>query len=277
MARGPGGAVLLTRASREHIYVANQLLRAGALAAVFVEAPGGPRSVRKEWRRLRRRYGWGGLGERMLLRSWRLLIRQARRRDAALAQVLGSDSDVVIAPELVHEVTDLNGTTVVDRLSEMAPDLVLVYGTGIIRDPVLQTARIGALNLHTGISPHYRGSDCSFWPVHDARFDLLGATIHECTSAVDGGAIVSTDRAELRPEDDLETIFARCVAVGARRYPECVARVLDEGRIDGRVQQPGAGREFKAAMRGIRAEYRARRSLSRGALADFLDGERSER
>jgi len=264
--------VLLTGSVREHRHVANVLESQVGLSAVFIEAPRSPNGFWRNLRRLYRKYGVIKFPERLLLRAWRKITNERRRRDRQLRRVLGENSDAFDPGIPLREVEDLNGPETHEALRSLSPDVVLVYGTKLIRDSILAIAKIGALNMHTGISPHYRGSDCAFWPVHDQRFDMLGATVHECTSAVDGGAILGTVRAQLDPADDLHAIFARCVAAGALLYPTCVEQVLKRGEVAGIVQPANVGSEYRSGMRGIRAEWNARRTLSSGALRLHLHG-----
>ena len=43
------------------------------------------------------------------------------------------------------------------------------------------------LNIHTGLVQYYeKGVDSSMWAARDNRFDLIGSTIHEIDSSIDG-------------------------------------------------------------------------------------------
>lgn len=235
----------------------NVLNRSLNISSVVVER-GTRKSAQARASQLRRRYSFLQFAERLVLRSLRLLTCDARRRDRSLRRVLGSSSDAFADDLPIVEVPGVNGQAARQHLEAIRPDLILVYGTGIVRDQVLAIATIGALNMHTGLSPEYRGSDCSFWPVHDRRFDLLGATVHECTSRIDGGAILGRRRAQPQEGDGLHEVFARCVRAGADLYAECASVVVRTGSIIGREQDMSLGTEYRASMRGLRAEVRAR-------------------
>ena len=47
-----------------------------------------------------------------------------------------------------------------------------------------------ALNIHLGISPYYRGTDCNFWALYDNNPHLVGATIHLLSKGLDNGPIL---------------------------------------------------------------------------------------
>ena len=46
------------------------------------------------------------------------------------------------------------------------------------------------LNIHMGISPYYRGTDCNFWALYDNNPHLVGATIHLLSKGLDSGAML---------------------------------------------------------------------------------------
>lgn len=138
-------------------------------------------------------------------------------------------------------------------MADLAPDVLAIYGTGIIPDNVLSQAGTVALNMHTGLSPWYRGVSCAFWPLRDMRPDMIGATVHECTSNVDGGLIYAREAAVLQPNDDLHAIFARAVEVGTRAYVDTIGQ-LQSGGLNGAAQDLDEGQEFRGMQLGIVSE-----------------------
>ena len=79
-----------------------------------------------------------------------------------------------------------------------------------------------ALNLHTGLSPDYRGADTEFWALYDGRPDMVGATVHVCVKEVDAGPIFAKAPAAMHAGDDPFRAFARAVQTGAALYAEAV-------------------------------------------------------
>jgi len=73
---------------------------------------------------------------------------------------------------------------------------ILVFGYRYIREPLLgRLMAKGAMNIHAGVAPEYRGSACNFWADYHGRPDLVGVTLHDLTAAIDGGPILQ----RLRP------------------------------------------------------------------------------
>ena len=184
------------------------------------------------------------------------------RREESLHRVLGRSAQAFHREDLLVPVGRPKDGVLARRVAEIDPDIIAVYGTGIVPDNVLRLARNVALNMHTGLSPWYRGVACAFWPIVDGKPEMVGATVHECTSKVDGGHIFFRQRAPLYRGDDLHAIFARAVAVGAMGYVEVISRASN-GELAGERQDLTIGREFRGNMLGLRAELAARRSLRR--------------
>eukprot|EP01012_Entosiphon_sulcatum_P069257 TRINITY_DN9995_c0_g1_i1.p1 TRINITY_DN9995_c0_g1~~TRINITY_DN9995_c0_g1_i1.p1 ORF type:complete len:585 (+),score=110.67 TRINITY_DN9995_c0_g1_i1:38-1792(+) len=70
-------------------------------------------------------------------------------------------------------------------------DLFVVYGASYIKGELCDfLVRRGAVNLHAGVSPYYRGAATNFWCCHDGRPDLIGVTAHLITKGLDSGAIL---------------------------------------------------------------------------------------
>lgn len=73
----------------------------------------------------------------------------------------------------------------------LSADQFVVFGSSYIRGPLCEElVKRRAINIHMGCSPQYRGSSCNFWPLHDNKADLVGATIHLLTSGLDSGPIL---------------------------------------------------------------------------------------
>jgi methionyl-tRNA formyltransferase len=172
-------------------------------------------------------------------------------------------------PGLVSRVHGINSPEGQRFVSFLRPDVILVFGTGVVKENVLSLARHVALNLHTGISPYYRGADCAFWPLHNNELHMLGATVHECTMQLDGGKIFGTARASLQADDDLYSIFARCLSDGSDLYVRAVKDLI-AGRLEGIPQDLSVGREYKAVMRNVKADLKVRRQLRAGLVRRYV-------
>ena len=252
--------VLLTSGGLEHRYVANVLLQRFPEMEIIVEEAGrrSPKVILRRTLKRGLRVFFEKFGRILFLR----ISRDQRMRDSALLRHLGDSSEAGRRMEQGMVSTSINAPAVIARLRELKPNLVLVYGTGLVRQPVLDAASCTILNLHTGLSPYYRGVACYLWPLKEKDFDRVGVTIHDCVMQLDAGGILAAEVVGLEHGDQIHDVFARQVLKGGQIYAECAARELNGG-VPRIPQQLDLGREFKGWELGLSAELRARRNLSR--------------
>lgn len=68
---------------------------------------------------------------------------------------------------------------------------VIVFGSSYIREPLITKLIVKkSINIHTGISPQYRGVDCNFWALFDNNPQFIGATIHFLDKGLDSGDVL---------------------------------------------------------------------------------------
>ncbi len=259
--------VLLTGHAPEHRYVARRLADdTPGLAAVVVAKPP-PLDRRQRLARARRRYGTTGAVARLVTNAALRVSGEAGRRRSEIVDLLGEGPMPEQVPVLAA--AGVNSPETRALLTDLRVDVLCVYGTAVVGDDTLARASRIALNLHTGISPRYRGADCAFWPLHNAEPEWLGATVHVCTSELDGGAVYATRRATLSETDGLGGAFARSVLAGADILA-AVLKDVEKGAAAPRPQDLTIGREYRAAMRDWRAELRTVRAVRAGLVRDHV-------
>ena len=247
--------VLITGDGPEHRYVANTILERHNIAQIFICDPPKRRSWKTVFRRSKRRFV-----DKVLRKAYLTLIRDRQQRQTSLAEVLGPKSMAFHRQDILTRVGLPKAGVLEQKVAEIAPEIIAVYGTGIIPQDVLDLANTVALNMHTGLSPWYRGVSCALWPIIDGKPEMVGATIHECTSVVDGGRIFQRERAALHVTDDLHAIFARAVVAGAKGYSDVLSQARS-GALVGDIQDSNIGKEYRGDMLGLGVELRARRAL----------------
>ena len=75
-------------------------------------------------------------------------------------------------------------------LRQLNPDLIIVNGTRIISKKTLESVSSTFINIHTGITPAFRGVHGGYWAVAKGKKDLFGTTIHYVDTGVDTGGII---------------------------------------------------------------------------------------
>lgn len=264
--------VLLAGTRPEQRYVADRLSAAfgdDLRAILIAESPHG--SLVERARSYGRRYTPAQLASRVAAKTYRSLTGRERRRRRTLAERLfpAGDPGAFARPDLVRRVPSHNGEAARSLLAELAPDVIAVYGTRVIRAPVIRLARRAMVNMHTGLSPRYRGSDTVFWPLHNEEPEWIGVTLHILDEGVDSGPVIRTARPVIDARDDEDTLFCKCVIRGAELYPDAIRDAWRGERALG-PQALAEGREYRFVDRTVAAERRVARLLREGLLARFV-------
>ena len=134
----------------------------------------------------------------------------------------------------------INDRRVVDLAERLGPDIIAVFGTSLIKGPLLSMGRLGIVNLHGGLSPEYRGADCTFWALYNGEPEKIGCTIHFVDQGIDTGNLIAHVCPEVRSGDDELTLFWRAVKESARIYVELCAR-MGRGELSDRTSRTGVG------------------------------------
>jgi methionyl-tRNA formyltransferase len=148
------------------------------------------------------------------------------------------------------QVENINDTTCISFIRQHAPDLIAVCGTTVIQPEVFVLAPLGAINIHTGITPEYRSADPVFWALYNGEPDKVGVTIHFVDRGIDTGPILGQAVVPVYAEDSLPLIKARCVQRGAELYLEALGDI--EAQNAHIVQRPAIrGRAYYSINLGL--------------------------
>jgi len=256
--------MILCGRSPRHLYVANALCEAAEVLAIVQES-GSEWSLRKVLTLLR--------PDNFFRKVWRWLRDRRRYYGNPEARFFfDTDAPRLQQRELVREMPHINHPEVVRLADALRPDLIAVFGTSLIRGELLQKGRLGMVNLHGGLSPEYRGADCTFWALYNGEPEKVGCTLHYIDAGIDTGRLIAHVCPEIFPTDTELTLFWRSVKESAKVYAELMQR-LAQGEKLGSPQQ-GKGRLYQVRQRGLRHEMRVNKLLRDGLLLDLSLGPR---
>ena len=86
---------------------------------------------------------------------------------------------------------DLNKCDISFLKEFLSSDIYIVFGSSYIKGQLAKfLSKKKTYNIHMGISPYYRGTDCNFWALYDNNPHLVGATVHLLSSGLDNGPIL---------------------------------------------------------------------------------------
>lgn len=149
-------------------------------------------------------------------------------------------------------------------------DRVFLFGSSIIRDPILTHFPDNIVNIHLGLSPYYRGSATNFWPLVDGLPECVGATVHHATAKVDGGRILAQARPRIEAGDTAHDIGCKAIIAGTAllRHFAALTTALPSGQA-----QTGNGKLCRRADFGPEALHVLQANFKAGMLEEYLGGQ----
>lgn len=258
----------------QHRYVATRIAERfpTELQAIIVAT-----GIRKTWRQKAmawwKRYTAAQIGSRIAMHAWRKATRYEADRQAAMRAVLFPDGETGEMPrrDILKWVPSHNGAACLALIDAMKPDVIAVYGTLIIGRKVIAKAP-HILNIHTGLSPYYRGSDTIFWPLHNGEPEYVGVTVHRLEPGIDSGPILATAKPAMTVGDTEATLFAKSVRLGADLLCEEIVKEY-RGTSTPIVQDLDRGKEYKSVDRTLASERRTAKALRQGLLRRMVSAD----
>ncbi len=198
---------------------------------------------------------------------------------------------------LVKAVTDINTKENVELLKTINPDLIVVVGTRKLQREVFSTASKGAINLHSGLLPFYRGSDSEFWALYNNEPDKIGVTIHYIEEGLDTGDIILYERQIVLPNDTHSQLRKKNIILGAKKVNEAISLIesgksprVKQGELYAKTYRSAKNDDIKSLNR--RRKYWIKRNskikrfgndsvyvkeeVARRPLVDFMAGQQTD-
>jgi methionyl-tRNA formyltransferase len=218
-----------------HAYLRTLLAARLNLVATVVEP--GP----AQRRRLRRRHRYYDLAARRY-QEWRQRLTGRADRRARYFARLRAELPPPSGP--VHEVEYVNSATTRQLIEDLAPDLTVVAGTGVLGRRLLAAMPGIVLNVHGGWLPEYRGNHGVYFAYRAGDWDRIGATVHLVVPTLDAGPVLARVAPELRPGDTDEDLNERAVHRAALRLVD-LALDLERGTTLTATPQPDVGTTYR--------------------------------
>ncbi len=248
--------MILCGRSPRHLYVANKIC-AAAMPVAIIQEVGSQWTLKKILKLLR--------PDNFYRKAWRWLRDRRRYVGGNEATFFFGDKPPTLdLADLIVEVPHINHPDVVAVADKHQPDIIAVFGTSLIRGDLLSKGRLGIVNLHGGLSPHYRGADCTFWALHNQQPEQVGCTLHYIDPGIDSGDLIAHVSPEVHEDDNELTLFWRAVRDSADAYAEFIERA-GNGEAFGQTQQE-KGSLYQVKDRGWRHEKQVDKLMTQGLL-----------
>ncbi|MFK5968712.1 MAG: methionyl-tRNA formyltransferase [Candidatus Marithrix sp.] len=124
----------------------------------------------------------------------------------------------------IYQPTTLKNETVQIQLKELQADLMVVVAYGLILPKIiLETPKLGCINVHASLLPRWRGAA----PIQRALLagdNTTGITLMQMDVGLDTGGMIKTASCEILADDNGQTLHDRLSVIGAR----LLADIIDE-------------------------------------------------
>lgn len=214
--------LILTDQSDRHFYFCNEIIReTGHVVGVIV---GGKEINRGWWERARRvvfRHPVQSFRQKLFQKLYKKYGRALKAEKKKVEAELFGDarntffaehSDLLLDMVLTTD-RSINDQRFVDQIRLANADVIAVMGTCILGQRILSASPI-VLNMHTGLSPYYRGGRTNFWPFVEGEPGYFGVTVHKMSSGIDTGDILYSKRVIVEPEDTYSSINCKSIVTG---------------------------------------------------------------
>lgn len=175
-------------------------------------------------------------------------------------------------PRLIESGALNNDEKIRDELKSLRPDVVLCFGTSIIKGDLLTDFPGRFVNIHLGLSPYYRGGATNFWPLFNCEPELVGATFMHIDAGVDTGNVIHQERAKYELGDDVHTIGFRVISKVAAVSPTIICRLRELGSVPQHQMNPLEREERVYRQRDFNGDAvrEVQRNLSSGMIENYL-------
>jgi folate-dependent phosphoribosylglycinamide formyltransferase PurN len=230
----PRIAVLIAGGPLAHALVNGLRDRFGAVSVLREE----PEPKLAILRRRARLVGWlEALGQAAFGVLQKLISRRSAARLAEIWHQHGLDPR--LDPDIaVRDIGSVNSQACRAALRELAPAVVVVYGTRIIKGETLRCVTAPFINYHAGINPKYRGQNGAYWARREGDPDHAGVTVHLVDEGVDTGDVLYQAIDQFSPADNIATYQHRQMATALPLMIRAIEDALSDRLRPRRVQLP---------------------------------------
>ncbi|MEO9532818.1 MAG: formyl transferase [Crocinitomicaceae bacterium] len=114
-------------------------------------------------------------------------------------------SDQPIPKDIIHKVDSINSSEVIELLKNTECDYIIINGTRILKKSLLNEIKVPIVNIHTGITPKYRGVHGGYWALYQNEPELFGVTLHVVDEGVDTGTYIAQKVVKTAPKDNFKS------------------------------------------------------------------------
>lgn len=156
----------------------------------------------------------------------------------------------------VKNVISINSRASKSFLKKINPDLIIVFGTGLIKKEILSLFENKIYNLHGGNPERYRGLDSHLWSIFHKDYKSLITVIHKVDSRLDTGDIVMKGNIRLYPGMKIHELRSSNTNLCLSLSNQLIKMAIN-GKINSQ-EQSKIGRYYHAMPSGLKSLVKIR-------------------
>lgn len=269
--------VIFTRTGFHHTSFINRLQERFELACVVREAyPEQPKKskVLSALRSLFRKNAVGLIREEKFLKKFSETYSAGFRYHPMLKDYLRAHFDVVVekpgAKYLNIRCGEINSPDLRKYISSFNPDIIAVLGSSVIKQEMISLPSVAMINIHSGLSPYYRGTWSYGWPIVNREPEYIGVTVHHINAGIDTGDIIFQTKPVLQKDDGLNAIFLKVIAEGIELAVKAIEEISARGSVASYRQPGNTGRLYQMKDFNFEAARACIRNLEEGVIGEYL-------
>lgn len=182
-----------------------------------------------------------------------------------------------LAPFRTLHTADINAEEVLGFIRQLKPDLVMVSGTSLIREQLLELKPPeGIINLHTGLSPYVKGGpNCTNWCIANNTMHLVGNTVMWLDKGIDSGNIITTETTPLNGNESLGGLHVKVMEHAHSLYIRALSAIINNSGAVPSVKQSdiAKGELYLSKMWDLSARRRFMKNVNSNAFQKQIKSE----
>lgn len=161
------------------------------------------------------------------------------------------------------DTVSINTDDVFEFTRNLAPDLIVVSGTSLVRKKLLSiNPSVGIVNLHTGLSPYIKGGpNCTNWCIATGQFHLIGNTVMWIDAGIDTGNIIATELTQFTGNETLTDVHIRVMEHAHDLYVRGIQQSLKTRKPGVNQDELATGKTYYSREWGLKEKLRLVRNL----------------
>jgi len=273
----PVKTVIFTRTGFHHTSFINRLQERFEIVCVVREAypeQSSKNTLFSTFRKLFRENAGSLLRDERFMKKFSETCSAGFRYHPMLRHYLKAHFDVVVESPgtkyLNIKCGEINSPELREYLKSFSPDIVAVMGSSVIKKEMIFLPSVAMINIHSGLSPYYRGTWSYGWPIVNREPEYIGVTVHHVNAGIDSGDIISQTKPLLEKDDDLNAIFLKVIAEGIELAVKAIDEISTRGRIESHQQPHSTGRLYQMKDFDAAAARACLKNLEDGIIGKYL-------